>query len=284
MAGRGHSLLRRYRPPRGTLVIVPAIVLIAVLTIYPVARIIAIAFGNGLGNFVQLFESRVFWSTLRITLYISVETTAVSLLLGYPFAYLVTAYRREVAQRLLLIVVATFWISLIVRAYAWMVILGRRGVVNEFLMTLGITQEPLALLFSRPAVTIGMVHYLLPYMILALYAGMNGIDRRLMSAAQTLGASSFQAFRRVFLPLSLPAIFAGSTLVFILATGFFVVPSLLGGAQEMTLAVYIERQTFFLNWDLASSAAVLLAGVSLALFLIVDKLIGLDELFGAVRR
>jgi hypothetical protein len=127
-----------------------------------------------------------------------------------------------------------------------------------------------------------MVHYLLPYMILALYGGMVGIDRGLCRAAQTLGASRGQAFRRVFLPLSLPAVFAGSMLVFILATGFFVVPSLLGGSQEMTLAVYIERQTFHLNWGSSATAAVLLSAISMTLFMVVDRLVGLDRLFGGL--
>ncbi|MBA0124261.1 ABC transporter permease [Haloechinothrix sp. YIM 98757] len=243
-----------------------------------------ISFGDGLANYQELFQSGVFWSTLRITMEISVASTVMCLLLGYPFVYLITSFRESVTRRFLLVVVTTFWISLIVRVYAWMVILGRNGIVNDALVSIGLVDEPLDLLFNRVSVIIGMVHYLLPYMILALYGGMVGIDRGLTVAAQTLGASAFQAFRRVYLPQSLPAVFAGSMLVFILATGFFVVPSLLGGPGEMTLSVFMERQTFFLNWGSATSSAVLLSAVSIVLFVSMDRLVGLDKLFGAVRR
>jgi len=156
-------------------------------------------------------------------------------------------------------VLIPFWTSLLVRTYAWMVILGRRGIVNETLMALGLREVPLDLLFNRFSVTIGMVHILLPFMVLCLYAAMRGIDRGLLLAAENLGARPIQAFVRIFVPLSLPGVVSGSLIVFITALGFYITPALLGGARNTMIAQLIAGQiTEQLNFGFGSALAIVL--------------------------
>jgi ABC-type spermidine/putrescine transport system permease subunit I len=209
--------------------------------------------------------------------------TVICLVLGYPVAYMLATMSKRRARILLLAILLCFWISVLVRTYAWTVVLGRNGLINELLVSTGLREEPAELVFNRLGVVVGMTHYLLPYMILTLYAGMVGIDRRLLQAAQTLGANSVRSFASVFLPLSRPAIFAGATMVFVLATGFFIIPALLGGPKDATLSVYIERQLSFLDVGNASAAAMIMLALVSVLFLVADRVVGLDRLFSATR-
>jgi putative spermidine/putrescine transport system permease protein len=261
----------------------PAVVLVGLLIGVPLVQIVSDSLRHGGSAYSEIFGSKTFWASLRATLELAAIVTVVCLVLGYPVAYLASRSRPRRAALLLLAVMLCFWISILVRTYAWTVLLGRRGLVNDTLMNLGFISEPLDLLYTRFSVVVGMTHYLLPFMILALFAGLKGIDHRLVDAARTLGASNGQAFRRVFLPLSGPAVFAGCTIVFILAIGFFITPALLGGPKDATIAVYIERQLFYLRFDLASAAAVVLLTVICLAFLIANRIVGIDRLFAAVR-
>jgi ABC-type spermidine/putrescine transport system permease subunit I len=162
-----------------------------------------------------------------------------------------------------------------------MVLLGRRGVVNEALAALGLLGDPLPFLYNRMGVTIGMVHVLLPFMILPLYSVMRGIDVELLKAAQNLGANRRQSFLRVYLPLSLPGIGAGCLLVFVTALGFFITPALLGGRGDMMISMLIETQVReLLNWELASALAVALLAFTAAVLAVYQRWLGLDRLWG----
>jgi ABC-type spermidine/putrescine transport system permease subunit I len=182
---------------------------------------------------------------------------------------------------MLIAVLIPFWTSILVRTYAWMVLLQRRGALNTLLVQFGLIQEPLELMYNRFGVLVGMVHILLPYMILPLYSVMQGIDMDLIKAAENLGANPLQSFARVFFPLSLPGVGAGLSLVFILAVGFFITPALMGGARETMIAQLIQRLiSILLDWELGSALAFVLLAVVLIFFMLFNRLLGLDRLLG----
>jgi putative spermidine/putrescine transport system permease protein len=188
--------------------------------------------------------------------------------------------RPRLARVLVVIVVLPFLTSIIVRTYAWMVLLGRNGVVNQYLLALGLTQAPLPLLYNQAGVVVGMTYVPLPFMVLTLASVMRGIDPALVHAAHSLGASRWQAFRRVFLPLSAPGIAGGTLLVFILSLGFFITPALMGGPSDVMIAMLIEREVeFTLNWSFASTLAVILLALTLVGFAVYYRLMRLERLF-----
>jgi putative spermidine/putrescine transport system permease protein len=283
IASRGLKRPRLATAPGYGLLVLPALALIGALVVWPLVEIIDESLADGGVAYGDVLGSSSFRSTLRATIELSAIVTGLALLLGYPVAYQLTRTKPSTARLVLLGVLLCFWISILVRTYAWTVLLGRNGLINDALTGLGLRDEPADLLFTRFAVIVGMTHYLLPFMILALYAGMRGIDDSLVQAARTLGASGAQAFLKVFLPLSKPAIFAGSTIVFVLGTGFFVTPALLGGPKDATLAVYIERQLYYLEFGNAAAAGMVLLVLVGAAFLVADRVIGLDRLFSSVR-
>jgi ABC-type spermidine/putrescine transport system permease subunit I len=181
----------------------------------------------------------------------------------------------------MIFIVLPFWTSLLVRIYAWMVILGRYGIINSFLLKLGLISTPLNLLYNTSSVIIGMIHFLLPFMIFPLYSVMNGIEKDLVKAAYNLGATPFKAFIKVFFPLSLPGVGAGSLIVFILSIGFFVTPALLGGRQDQVISMLIEKQvTVQFNWPFASAIAFILLVITLFLFNISNRFLGIERIWG----
>jgi putative spermidine/putrescine transport system permease protein len=213
-------------------------------------------------------DQRVFGQVLLRSLWISLLVTAACLVLGWPLAWLVATTRGFAATLLLGAVLLPFWISLVVRTAAWMVLLQREGVVNAALGALGI--GPVPLMMNRFAVVVAMVHILLPFMVLPLVAAFRGLDQRLPRAAASLGATPWRVFRRVTLPLCLPGIAAGCILVFIQALGFYVTPALLGGPSDQMLAWFVGfYATRSVNWGLAAALSLLLllaVGVCVALY------------------
>ncbi len=221
---------------------------------------IAALFGAVLG-------SRAVVTALATTAAISLTVTAVVALLGYPLAYAMTRARGLMLVLLVAAVVLPYFTSVIVRTYSFMVLLGRHGVVNQALLGLGLVAEPLSLMYNRFSVTVGMAYVLLPYMVLTLYAVMRGIDPGLVRAAQGMGASGPQAFRRVFLPLTLQGLVTGCLMVFILAIGFFITPALMGGPRDTMIAMLIEREVeITLNWPVAAVTSLVLLAATLLLY------------------
>jgi putative spermidine/putrescine transport system permease protein len=222
-------------------------------------------------------DQRVFRAILLRTLWISLVVTGCCLLLGYPLAWLIATAAPRWRAVLLAGVMLPFWTSLVVRTAAWMVLLQREGVANAALGLLGL--GPLALLQTRFAVVLAMVHILLPFMVLPLAAALRGLDWRLPRAAESLGAPPWRAFLRVTLPLTLPGIGAGCLLVFIQALGFFVTPALMGGPNDQMLAWFIgfyANRT--VNWGLAAALSVLLLAAVALLVGLYARLVGFDRM------
>ncbi|MBV0893377.1 ABC transporter permease [Paracoccus sp. Z118] len=220
----------------------------------------------GLQNYKLLAESsalhRIFGNTLRISL----STTAITLLLGYLFSLGLMTMRPRQRNIALFIVLASFWLSALIRAYAWVAILQPNGLLNQALMGLGLIERPLALVRNEIGVVIGMVHYMLPYAILPLYTNMSGIDVRLTQAARALGASRWRSFWWVYFPLSLPGLAGAGLLVLIFSLGFYITPAILGGGRVVMIAEYIAIQiSETLRWGLATMLATVLVLIVVAL-------------------
>ncbi|UOY92597.1 ABC transporter permease [Ectobacillus sp. JY-23] len=209
-------------------------------------------------NVTRVFQSlyiKVLWETVKV----AVITTILCLLIGYPFAYTVTIVDRKWQSTLLLLVTIPFWINFLVRSYAWIVILRSQGLVNTVLLQLGIINEPLSLLYNTPAVILGMVYSLLPFMVLPIYASIEQLDKRKLEAAYDLGATPLRAFWNVTLPLTMPGVATGSVLVFVSSIGMFVVSDVLGGSKVSLIGNVIQNQ--FLgarDWPFGSALSLVL--------------------------
>jgi ABC-type spermidine/putrescine transport system permease subunit I len=230
-------------------------------------------------NFAKIFENAIYLHVLWLTFRVALVVTLLALALGFPVAYLLARIERSKSNLLMMLVLLPFWTSILVRTYAWMVLLGRQGLINQFLLWIGAIDEPMRLLNTTFAVYVAMVHILLPFMILPLYSVMRGIDGNLFRAAEGLGATPFGVFRQVLLPLALPGVWAGSLLVFILSLGFFITPALVGGPRDLMIAVLVEQQVEMFNWPFASALAVLLLVAALSVFAGVAKGLGIEQAF-----
>ena len=264
----------------------PLVLLLVTLLIYPVGQLLLLSVhgesGFTLAPYRQLFVSSVYVDVLLITLKISLFTTLLSVIAGYPVAYLISMMGRERKTVLLTWVLLSFWTSFLVRAFAWIVLLGRNGVVNKLLIELGILDAPASLLYNFGAVVVGIVHALLPLAVLTMLSVMENIDRTLPRAAATLGARPGTAFWKIYFPLSLPGVAAAAIMVFVTAIGFFIVPALLGGRREtMITQLIIDQVQQTLNWGFAGAISVLLLVVVLAVFWLYDALLGLSTMTGA---
>jgi len=236
----------------------------------------------GLSNYTRFFEQEANLRVLTNTFWIATLTTLVCLLIGFPFAYLMTAVPGRIAGLLLIAVLLPFWSSLLVRTFAWQVILRDTGLLNSFLMDLGLTREPLPLVRTTTGVIIGMSHILLPFMVLPIWAVLRRIDPEFSRAAANLGASPATAFRRVVLPLSLPGVLAGCLLVFVLALGFYITPALLGGPRDQMISqLIVEQVQRTLDWGFAAAMSVLLMAFSLAILFVASRSVRVQDVFGS---
>ncbi|GAX88982.1 ABC transporter permease [Effusibacillus lacus] len=217
--------------------------------------------------FARFFTEPVYVQVLFLTMKTAFIVTVVSLLIAYPIAYVLAKLESKLWKQIILgVILVSFWISLLVRTFAWTVLLQKNGVVNKLLLSLGIIDKPLDLLYNTTGVVVGMTHILVPYMILSLYAVMEGIDRNLLKAAEGMGARPWKAFVDIFLPLSLPGVLSGSLLVFVLGIGYFITPALLGGNENTMISQLIFQQTnIVLNWNFAAAIAVVLLITTLIL-------------------
>ena len=219
----------------------------------------------------------VMWTTLRTSGIVTVTT----LLLGYPYAYMMLRGGLRMTTILGALVLVPFWSSILVRTYAWTVLLQDSGVVNSVLQRLHLIEAPLTLMRSDMGVTIGMSHILLPYMVFPIYAVMLRIDPDLVPAAESLGARPARAFVRVFWPLSLPGVFAGSLLVFVLAIGFYITPAVLGSpSNTMYSVLVVDMVNKQLKFGVGSAMAVVLLVVTLALVWVGTRVVRLGDVLG----
>lgn len=258
--------LPNHRTRVALIMIAPAILLIAFLYLLPLVRILALSVTEqpgALANYGQLVTSdvigRVIWTTVRIC----ILTTAITLAVSYVMAAALTLAAPRTRNLMFVLILLPLWLSVLIRAFAWVTVLRGNGVLNSALMSTGLIEMPFSLVRNEIGVVIGMVHYMLPFGILPLYASMRSIDARILNAARSLGAPAFTVFRRVFLPLTLPGLFSSFILTFVFSLGFYVTPAILGGGRVMMVAEYISVQVHeTLEWGTATMlASVLLASV-----------------------
>ena len=264
--------------------LLPPLLFLAIFFIYPLIDILQRSVTEpevGFGNFVKFYESEVNFKILINTLRMSLLVMLLCLFIGYPYAYLMNASRPQAAALLLVAVLIPFWSSILVRTYAWTIILQKTGLVNSLLVSLGIVEEPLKLFRNLFGIVVGMTHILLPFMVLPIYSVMQRIDDDLVTAAESLGAPPFRAFREVFLPLSLPGVYAGSLLVFIVALGYYITPALLGGPKDKMMgARVVDQVQQLLDWGMGSAMAVILLLATLIILAVVGRIVNINEVLG----
>jgi len=279
-----HYSAMRMHENRIFLLLVPCLVFLLIFFAFPLFKLLWLSIFTPkftLDNYIIVFGSNVYLKVLLNSLKIATNCTVLCLLLGYPVAYLLNNVKPSVRNILLAFVVVPYFLSLLVRIYGWYMILGRHGVLNYALISLGVVDQPIRFLFNSIGVHIGMVNMLLPYMILTLFSVMKGIDKDLLKAAQNLGASSTNAFLHVFLPLSLPGIGAGCLSVFILGVGYFVIPALMGGRTDMMISQLISSQVSeLMKWEFGAALSFVLLVITSILLLIFNRYLGLDRMWG----
>ncbi|MBR0658879.1 ABC transporter permease [Roseomonas oryzicola] len=267
------------------MLILPAFLLLVVFYIAPIAQVLTISVTEpelGLGNYERLFTSSAVQRVIETTLRICLITTVLALLLGYGIAYAITLARPRAQGWWILAVLVPLWISVLVRAFAWVTLLRRQGLVNNTLLGAGVIDEPLPLVWNEFGIIVGMVHYMVPFAVLPMLASMREIDPRLLAAARGLGASRGEVFRRVFLPLSLPGVIAAGVLVFIFSLGFYITPAILGGGKTLMVAEWISLQILdLIRWGLGTMMATMLVAAILVTLLVFSRIVDLRRIFGA---
>lgn len=281
MNGRDDRRVSRWKP---WLLLAPTLLALTIFLLIPLAKMLGYSLFDPKftsKHFAHIVQEPVWLQVLWITLRTSLLVTLVTLMLGYPVAWVLCKLPARLASMAIVIIIIPHFTSVLVRTYAWMVLLGSDGFVNQVLRALRLIDTPLKLMYTPLGVLIGMTYILLPYMVLALYSVMRGIDPQLLRVAYSLGASRFRAFWRIFLPLSLPGVAAGSLLVFILSIGFFVTAALMGSPRDTMIAMVIENQLeVYFNWGFASALSALLL-CTLLLFWVYVRVVGLERLFEA---
>ena len=265
----------------------PLVMFLGIFYAYPLLAMLSRAVhdntGWTIGVFPALMSNSVFWRVLWITGQISAIVTAICLALAYPLALWLARLRPAMANLAIILVLVPFWTSILVRTYAWMALLGRRGVVNDTLVALGLTDVPVRIINTRFAVCLAMVHVLLPFMVLPLYANLRRLDWGLVRAAASLGAGPWAAFRQVVLPLSLPGVVAGCLIVFTLAIGFYITPVLVGAGSDVMISMLISNLVDQLAWPRAAAMATVLLGIVLLVLAFAARLVPLERVFGGQR-
>lgn len=263
----------------------PSLIIIMIVVFIPVFWLSSLSFFDRAGdlswvNYDRIFQGQLYIKTFIVTLKISFIVLFFCILLGYPLCYWLSQLPDRIAGILMVFVLLPFWTSVLVRTYAWLVILQRNGIINDTLISIGWIDEPLQLAHNLTGTVIGMVHILLPFFILPLFASMRSIDTNFIRAAISLGSTPRGAFWRIFFIMSLPGFFAGTVLVFILALGTYVTPALLGGGKIQMLAQRIDSTIMlYSNWGAASALGVVLLILAFATIWVFNRAFGIDKLF-----
>lgn len=262
----------------------PYFLVVALLIILPVGWLFYLSFigrdgGFSFENYERMIKSRAYIRIFITTFKISILTTLICVLIGYPLAYFMSQLTRKWANICMIGVLIPFWTSLLVRTYAWLVLLQKKGLLNNMAIDIGLISEPIKFVHNTTGTLIGMVHIMLPFLILPLYANMRSIDKECIKAASSLGATPTRAFWTVFFPLSLPGLLAGLLIVFVLCLGFYVTPAILGGGRVIMAAMKISSNIeLYFSWGAASALGVVLLVVTGIILFIASKLVSLDQL------
>ncbi|NTF91364.1 ABC transporter permease [Agrobacterium rhizogenes] len=237
--------------------------------------------GFTLVNYERFLTDSVYWMTFLQTFRIAFVVTLATLLLGYPVAYVAAGLPQRWSVLILAMVLLPFWTSVLVRAYAWLILLQRTGIVNSALKSAGLIDNPLLLVNNEFGTVLATIHILLPFMVLPLYATMKKIPPELTMAGASLGGSPAHVFARVFLPLSLPGMIAGMVLVFVLTLGFYITPELLGGGRTYMVSMLVSRNIEVYNeWGAASSISVVLMACVFLIFRLASLIIPFERIMG----
>ncbi len=278
----GMSRWRRIDPY--WLLLAPLVLFVLGLYIVPVARVLLLSVTDphpGFDNFTRLAVNPGPRHVVENTFRLCALVTLITLVLGYLLAYVITHAGARGQRIMLSLVVVTIWISVLVRAFSWLVLLRDNGLVNELLLSAGIIGEPIQFVRNETGVAIGMVHYLLPYAVLPLMLSMRSIDGRLLQASRSLGAGAVRTFASVFLPLTIPGIFAAAVLVFVYSLGFFITPAILGGGKVIMLSEYTSVTVLqTARWGFAAAQAAVLLGVTLLVLGLAVRTVGWQRIAG----
>jgi putative spermidine/putrescine transport system permease protein len=269
------------------LLVLPAVLYLLLFFVLPICRMLQLSIFDPnftLAHYAEFFGVSAYARVTLNTFFLAFTVGLLCLLLGYPVAYAIHTTSPRVRRMVIIPVMLPYLTSLMVRTYAWMILLGRQGVLNQALGLFDI--GPVKLINNSFGVYVGMVHVLLPLMILPLASSMTSIDHRVVRAAHSLGAPPWMAFARVFLPLSLPGMIAGFSLVFIVALGYFIIPAVLGGLQNTTISMVIDQEVGVdLNWGFAAAVAVVLLlatmvalGAAMLIARLTARCLGLQEI------
>ena len=258
----------------------PGLILVGLIIVLPIGWLFWLSLFDESGalsgaNYARFFEQSSYVKTFITTFKVAFLVTALCVLIGYPVTYMLSQIPRRAASICMIFVVLPFWTSVLVRTYAWLVILQRKGLVNTWLIDLGVIDQPLPLAHNFAGVVIGMTHILLPFLVLPLYGSMKSIDSDYLRAGMNLGASPTATFWQIFFPLSLSGLAAGIVMVFVLCLGFFVTPALMGGGKVIMWAMRMEQTTsLYSNWGAGSALGVVLLAVTLGLLGLFQRLMG----------
>lgn len=256
---------------RAFLLALPAALALLVFFILPMAYILVKTLVlNGVADFANFFTDPFYLNILWTTVRISLVATFLSLLLGYPTAYYMARTQSRMKKAMMIIILFPFLVSAVVRSYGWMVILGTNGLLNQFLQGAGLISRPLKILNTETAVIIGMIHLLIPYMVLSLVGVLQSIDPNVEYAAYSLGAGPAKTFSKVVFPLSLPGIISGCVLVFTISMTSYVTPKLLGGSKfRMMATMVVQEINVSFDWGAASAISYILLLTILAVQMVV---------------
>ncbi len=267
------------------ILLLPAMLVVGILLLVPLAWL---AFqsvrsdgGFTLAHYARFIDDEAYWRSFLQTFRIALLVTVVCVLLGYPVAYLASQMPKRWSVIVLALVVLPFWTSVLVRAYAWMILLQRTGLINSMLMSTGLTSDPLPLVNNEFGVVMATTHILLPFIVLPLYATMQKIPPELSMAGASLGAAPPEVFMRIFLPLSLPGLIAGMVLVFVLTLGFYITPELLGGGRTYMVSMLVSLNINVYNeWGAASSISVVLVACVFIIFRLISFIVPFERIMG----
>lgn len=268
----------------------PSLLAIFALIVVPMSFILVYSFYENVdlavdrvafqfGNWQELLTDGYYYNAIWKTLRLSIIVTILAAVLGYIPAYYIAMTKFRNKWLLLLLLILPFWISFIIRTLSWIHIMGNQGVINGLLMWLGVVDEPIQMMYNEFAVIVGFIHVFLPYMILNIYVSLEGIDQNLEPAARTLGATPWQAYREVTLPLSMPGLAAGCLLVFVLTGGSYVTPLILGGPGDFLFGNLIyDAVVVELNWPMGATLSFTLLVLLVLVVAIYSRLMGMNQL------
>tara|TARA_B110000003_G_scaffold228773_1_gene230380 strand:- start:332 stop:1180 length:849 start_codon:yes stop_codon:yes gene_type:complete len=261
--------------PSGLWLLLPAVAMLLAFFLLPSLDILAKSVFDPnftSEHFLKAIGRSVYRKVLLNTFQVALIVSTACVVIGYPVAYFIATQPRKRQFTYLFLIFVPLWMSILVRTYAWMVVLGREGILNTWLITLGITDEPVKMLYTTGTVYLAMIQILLPIQIITCFTAMSDINLDLIRAARVLGASKWQAIRRVFIPLSIEGTVSGFILVFMLTMGFFITPALVGGREDLMLGNLIEMNVGRLKWGFAAALAVVLLTVTMTCVVIFRKL------------